>query len=397
MKVLQICLKPPFPEVDGGCKAMHAFSQGLLNNGVDLKVLTISTAKHPFQKDHMSSEYLNKTKIEHVFVDTSVNALGALKNLASKESYNIERFYDEVFEELVVKTLKQTNYDVVLLESLYVSKYVDVIRKYSDAKIILRAHNVESALWKRNAEDQKGVKKAYLNTLVKKLDRYEKQVLNSFDGIAAITKEDKFLLEKMGCQIPIEIFPFGVNMDDYPIGDMIVGKNVFHIGSMDWMPNQNGVKWFLDKIWNKVLKEVPEARLNLAGREMPNSIKTDSAQNIYVLGEVNSANGFINENNIMVVPLLTGGGMRVKIIEGMALGKTVVSTTIGAEGISITNNKNILIADSPNEMAQVIIECLTNNNKQLEIGKAARELMERDYDNKIIVTNLLTFFKQITA
>ncbi len=397
MKVLQICLKPPFPEVDGGCKAMHAFTQGLLKNGIDLKVLTISTAKHPFLKGKMPAEYLKSAAIEHVFVDTKVKAFGALKNLASQKSYNIERFYNKAFEDLIVKTIKTSDFDVVLLESLYVSKYVSVIRKYSKAKIVLRAHNVESALWKRNAAEQKGVKKAYLNTLVKKLDRYEKQVLNSFDGIAAITQEDKDLLLKMGCKAPITVFPFGVNLDNYTLQKVTSCKNVFHIGSMDWEPNQNGVEWFLDKVWSKVLKEVPTAKLSLAGREMPDWIKSNATKNINVLGEVDSAIDFINENNIMIVPLLTGGGMRVKIIEGMALGKTIVSTSIGAEGIAYTANSDILIADTPSKMSKTIVNCLKDEKKQLEVGAKARELIERDYDNKIIVTNLITFFKQLTA
>lgn len=395
MKVLQICLKPPFPEVDGGCKAMNAFTQGLIENDVDLKVLTISTAKHPFLKELMPESYLENTKIEHVFVDTKVKVVGAIQNLASSNSYNVERFYSKSFEDLIVKTIKTEDYDVVLLESLYVSKYVSAIRSNSTAKIVYRAHNIESELWKRNAADEKGVKKVYLKSLVKKLGKFEKQSLNSFDGIAAITSDDKDLLYQMGCKIPVEVFPFGVDMTTYPLKEIYPGNKVFHIGSMDWTPNQLGIKWFLNKVWELIVKEVPTAELNLAGRKMPGWIKSDKAINLNVLGKVDSAIDFINENNIMVVPLLTGGGMRVKIIEGMALGKLVIATSIAAEGISYTNKKNIVIADTPEEMANAIIYYLNNEKQQLEVGKQARELMEQDYDNKNIVANLLTFFKKI--
>jgi glycosyltransferase involved in cell wall biosynthesis len=395
MKVLQICLKPPFPEVDGGCKAMNAFTQGLIDNGVDLKVLTISTPKHPFLKESIPNEYFEKTNIEHVFVDTKVKAVKALENLASSKSYNVERFYDKSFENLIVKTIKDSDFDVILLESIYVSKYVAAIRKNSSAKIVLRAHNVESELWKRNAANQKGLKKVYVNTLVKKLANYEKQCLKSFDGIAAITASDKSLLEKMGCKIPVAVFPFGVNMTDYPFKESIAGNKVFHIGSMDWTPNQKGIKWLLNKVWTNVVKEFPTAELNLAGRQMPESIVSDKKINLNVWGRVDSAIDFINDNHIMVVPLLTGGGMRVKIIEGMALGKIVISTAIGAEGINYTDKKNIVIADSPREMIAAIVYYLNNEQQQFEIGKQARELMEQDYDNKNIVANLLTFFKKI--
>jgi len=395
MKVLQICLKPPFPEVDGGCKAMNAFTQGFLDNGIDLKVLTISTVKHPFLKKSMSEDYHKKTKIEHVFIDTKVKAINALTNLASSKSYNVERFYNKTFEELIIKTVKDSAFDVVLLESLYVSKYVAAIRKNSTAKIIYRAHNIESEIWERNAVDEKGLKKKYLNSLVKKLTNYEKQSLNTFDGIAAITQRDKEGLKQMGCKVPVEVFPFGINISDYPLKEITTGKNVFHIGSMDWTPNQVGIKWLLNNVWENVFKKVSVAKLNLAGRQMPEWIKSKKASNISVLGEVDSAIDFINENNIMVVPLLSGGGMRVKIIEGMALGKLVVATSIAAEGINYSDKKNIVIADSPKEMSEAIVYYLNNEQKQLEVGKAAKELMENDYDNKVIVANLLAFFKKI--
>ena len=125
MKVLQICLKPPFPEVDGGCKAMHAITQGFLDNGIDVKVLTISTPKHPFQKEKMSDSYLEKTGIEHVFIDTKVTFIGAFLNLFSSKSYNLERFYSKNFETLILKELKETNYDVVLLETFFVTGYIE--------------------------------------------------------------------------------------------------------------------------------------------------------------------------------------------------------------------------------------------------------------------------------
>ena len=263
MRVLQICLKPPFPEVDGGCKAMNAFTQGFIDNDIDLKVLTISTVKHPFLKESMSDEYLQKTNIEHFFVDTKVKVVKALGNLASSKSYNVERFYNKAFEQLIVKTIKEADFDVVLLESLYVSKYVAAIRSCSKAKIVFRAHNIESELWKRNATDQKGIKKLYVNSLVKKLVNYEKGSLNSFDGIAAITVKDKTLLEQMGCNIPVAVFPFGINIADYQLKENRSGKQVFHIGSMDWSPNQIGIKWLLDNVWGDVLKMNTEAYKNL--------------------------------------------------------------------------------------------------------------------------------------
>ena len=125
------------------------------------------------------------------------------------------------------------------------------------------------------------------------------------------------------------------------------------------------------------------------------SLKSNKASNIEVVGEVSNAVDFINENNIMVVPLLAGSGMRIKIIEGMALGKLIIATTIAAEGVSYTDKENIVIANTPEEFTKAITYYLKNTDMQISIGKSARILMENAYDNRVIVNNLIAFFKQI--
>ncbi len=187
MRILQICLKPPLPAVDGGCKAMNNITQGLLNKGLEVKVLTLSTHKHPFVKASLSSGYIEQTKIESVFIDTEIKLKDAFLNLFSSNSYNIERFYSIEFEELIIQTLKAQNFDAILFESLYVTPYVEAVRKHSKAKLVYRAHNVEFEIWERNATIEKGAKKRYLNLLAKRLKKYEGDVLYNFDGNAPIT------------------------------------------------------------------------------------------------------------------------------------------------------------------------------------------------------------------
>ena len=397
MKLLQICLKPPFPEVDGGCKAMHAITQGLIDQKVDVKVLTISTPKHPFQKDKMSSDYLEKTAIEHVFIDTKVRALGAFCNLFSSKSYNLERFYSKEFENLILKELKNNKYDVVLLETFFVTGYIDIIRANTTAKIVYQAQNIEHDIWELNASKESGLKKWYLNFLAKRLKKAEIENIQKVDGIAPITDMDKKRFTELGATVPMITIPFGINLSDYKFETPHSGNKVFHIGSMDWSPNQIGIKWLLDNVWKNVYDKNNNTELNLAGRRMPEWLTSNKNQNINVVGEVDSAIGFINKNNIMVVPLLTGSGMRIKIIEGMVLGKLVITTTIGAEGISYTDKKNIVIANTPKEFSDAINYYLNHKEDQISIGKAARELMENSYSNDVIVNNLITFCKELIS
>ncbi len=394
MKVLQICSKPPLPEIDGGCKAMNNITKGLLQNNVVVKILTLATHKHPFNQNELDPDYLNSTQIESAFADTRPKPIAALFNIFSCKSYNLERFSTKVFDDVITSTLSNNNFDVVLIEGLYVSMYLNTIRNFSSAKVVYRAHNIESEIWYRNATASKGLKKWYLNHLARKLERYEKSELNNFDGIAAITQKDKDKLIEMGCQIPIQVFPFGVDLTDYKVSSITNKNSIFHIGSMDWLPNQEGINWFLEKVWTDVIKSYPSVEFNLAGKNMPQILLNFQQANVNVLGEVENAVDFINQHSIMVVPLFAGSGMRIKIIEAMALQKVVIATSIAAEGINYKSGKNIIIANTAKEFVDAIGQCLVNKELVSEIGENARIMVTSSYDNKVIVNNLVEFFKQ---
>ena len=146
MNILQICSKPPFPKKDGYALAVNHISDALINKGHKLKVMAISTPKHD-AKD-IPSQYLSNTDFEHIFIDTNVKILPAFQNLFSKSSYNTNRFYSNSFAKRLKELIKENSFDIVLLEGLYVCPYFEMISKNSNAKIVLRAHNIESDIWK---------------------------------------------------------------------------------------------------------------------------------------------------------------------------------------------------------------------------------------------------------
>ncbi len=393
MKVLQICSKPPRPSVDGGCKATNNITEGLLSNNIQVKILTLSTHKHPFQKEKLSEKYIQSTQIEHVFIDTRVKLLPALVHFCSSRSYNLSRFFCKKFEDLIVLNLKKEKYDIVLLEGLFVTDYLQAIRKYTDAKVIMRSHNVEFEIWERSAESEKNpIKKFYQNHLAKQLKRDEVIVLNELDAIASITYKDKKKFIELGCKKPINVIPFGINLNDYQVNQKNNQFDFFHIGSMDWVPNQQAIKWFLEKVWSQVEIKHPEALINIAGKKMPDWLREWKQHNVKIVGEVPNAVDFINENKIMIAPLFSGSGMRVKIIEAMALGKVVIATDIAMEGIDVEHKKNVLIADTADDFVQSINWCMENLSQLEVIGNNARKLIEEKYDNAVIIKKLIDLF-----
>ena len=154
---------------------------------------------------------------------------------------------------------------------------------------------------------------------------------------------------------------------------------------MNWIPNEEGMKWFLDKVWPIVHDRLPTLKLYLAGRFMPEWLLKSQLPNVEVVGEVADAQQFINSKSIAIVPLLSGSGIRIKIIESMALGKAIVSTRMGAEGIAIREGIDILVADTPEDFAYAVESLANSQQRTTEMGAKARISIEESYDNRKII------------
>lgn len=393
MKILVLSNKSPLPPSEGGPLAIYNLCYALLQQH-RVKIITICTPKFPVKADIAYDFFKKATELEHVFVDTRVTIKGAFLNLFSKKSYNISRFYDKAFEAKLMETLQADNYDIVQLESLYMTPYIDAIRAHSSAKIILRTHNIEYLIWQRiTANTSNFIKRTYLSYITAKLKRYETQAFGRVDGIAAITSEDAGCIKQYAHGIPVISIPFGIDPIKYqgsPKAETSI--SLFHIGSMDWIPNQEGISWFLNTCWPVISKDVPAIKLHLAGRNMPWWLLSKELPNVTIEGEVADARQFMNQHTVQVVPLLSGSGIRIKIIEAMALAKPVIATSIAAEGISYTPGKNILIADTPEEFSKHIRFLLAHPEKIEEIGREAQVLIRDQYSINAIAANLSMFY-----
>ena len=396
MNILQICNKPPFPPLEGGSLAMNAITQGLLNKDYKVKVLAVSSYKNQVLPELFPQWYLQSTQFESVFIDLKVKVFPAFLNLFSSKSYHVQRFISKDFELKLIEILQNETFDIIQLETLYITPYLSVIRKYSNAKIVLRSHNIEHLIWERIAKEAKNpFKKWYVKHLATTLKNYEVSTLNKYDGIVAITQTDAITLKQLGCNKALIAISYGLDINEYTVDNENETIDLFHIGAMNWIPNQQGIKWFLDNVWNLIRKELPDLKLCLAGRNMPDWLLQSKYPNVKILGEVENAKFFIQSNGIMIVPLFSGSGIRIKIIEAMALGKVVITTSIGAEGINYTNNENIIIANTIDEFKNVVVELIHNNEKRRTIAQNARKLIEKEHNNNAMIDKLIAFYKQI--
>jgi len=394
MKVLQLCNKPPYPSVDGGTMAMDSITSGLLCEGCEVKVLTVETDKHPVRRELIPAEYLKQTGLESVYVDLRVKPLPAIFAMLCGESYHVKRYVSEAFAAKLREILEKESFDIVHVESIFLTPYVPLIRKYSDAKIILRAHNVEHLIWRQVAQScTNSLKRWYLKHLSLTLRAYELEHLNDYDGVVCITMNDAEVFRQAGCRKPVVSISFGIDPGEVPSVE-VEPDSLFHIGAMDWLPNQESIRWMLEEVWPVVHREVPQAKLYLAGRKMPSQWMNATIEGVSVIGEVPDAMYFIGSKKINVVPLLSGSGIRVKIIEAMSIGKTVITTTVGAQGIDYTDGENILIADTPEQFARQIKRCLDDDAFCSRVGEAAAQLVADQYDRKKLAEELIEFYNK---
>lgn len=397
MKVLQLCHKPPFPVKDGGCLAINQMSNAVMGQDMDLTILSIATPKHPFVAGHFPKGYLKRTRFEAVFVDTRLNVVDAFSNLITSDTYHVSRFFSSDVDKAITGLLQSEKFDFVICESIFVAPYIASIRRLSKAKIILRSHNLEFSIWHRLAKSRPaGLKKTYLKILTKQLRDYEIEMLSQIDGLIAINSDELKHYRRLGYKNRGLTIPFGVNPDEYVPGTAFEKQSVFHLGSMDWKPNEEGIEWFLKKVWPTISKKNPKLTLYLAGRCMPEWLLDLKLKGVKVIGEVDDAQEFMKSKNIMIVPLMSGGGMRVKMIEALALRKPIVSTPLGANGVAVRDEKSVMLARKPSEFAQAILKLSEDPELAENIAGEGRKLVETKYDNEKLAVHLQNFLSSFS-
>jgi polysaccharide biosynthesis protein PslH len=396
MNILVLTKKFPYPAKDGETIAIMQLIKGLAAAGNKVTALCINTHKHYSDITVLPESLKQLADFHAVDVNTSPDVFGALKNLFSSESYHYSRFYDETFNKQLAALLQKDAYDIVQLEGLYMTLYVDTIRKYSKAKIALRAHNIEYEIWERTvAQMSFSPKQWYLKLQTKRLKQFELKQPAKCDAIVAISETDRIKFEQIVPSIPKISLMVGIDVQEDKPAMNEEPFSVVHLGSMDWLPNQEGVKWFLENCWNNILKLVPQAKFYLAGRHIPEWFKKIQARHFIIESEVADAKQYLLSKSVVIVPLLSGSGIRVKIIENLSLGKCVVSTTVGAEGIGITHEQNILIADSPELFTELVVKSLTNESFRNNIARNAFTFAADNFDNNKLAKKLNDFYKKL--
>lgn len=383
-KILIISHKPPYPKLDGGGIAIAQILEALLEQGCHVTFLCMETDKHPFENS-ITNTNLN---LKAIYVNTKLKIALALSNMFTKKSYILSRFNQKVFKESLKKILKKQIFDIIIFESLFTSTYLDTVNELSNAKKIYRSHNIEHNIWFEQSNQKKNIfKKWYLNIQAERLKNEEIKFWNNIDSILSISETDRSHIIKQ-CHTPTHTIGLYLEKRHLKYNDQSTKVDFFHLGAMDWLPNQDGMNWILKDVFPKVKQSEKSAELHLGGRAMPIKLKSYIQDGYYNHGEVSNATDFMSRHKVMLVPLFSGSGIRVKIVEGMSLGKCIISTSIGVKGINCTNKKNILIANTENEFIEAMRFCIQNPEMVEKIGNEAKKYSRENFSKKQITNKL---------
>ncbi len=393
MKVLLLTHKPIFPLVDGGCIAMQEFMQNLLQLNFDIQHLSISTAKHPFDLSKYPLDIQQKIKPENVFVNTKISLVKAIIALIKQDSYNISRFYSSEFEKLLVAKLKNASFDLLILESVFLLPYLTSIRQHFNGKVIVRTHNVEYQIWERMATFETNIlKKKYLQKLAKDLKRYEIDHLKKTDGLICISDLDKRMFQSHGIFLPMVTIPVSIHVEDqFKFNEN--SSDIFFLGAMNWQPNKEAVETLLNDIFPKIRAKFPQTKLHLAGSYMSSKLINLKQENVVIHGRVENVQKFMSEHGILVVPLKSGSGIRIKILEAMAVATPVIATSVGFEGIAVLNRIEGIVANSTLAFYDAICDLIESPKLAQAIGQKGQSMIIQKYNQEQVSAKLYEFLK----
>ncbi|WP_018342992.1 glycosyltransferase family 4 protein [Cytophaga aurantiaca] len=391
-RILQIINRIPFPLNDGGNIAAWYVAHYLKKFGHSVDLAFLNTNKHHEAPQSIAAGYRN---FFYTDINTNITVTGLLKSFFSETAYNIERFRSKEFEKVLTNALKENEYDFIQIEGAYMALYIPLLRRLSNAKIVLRSHNIEHQIWERLAlHTTNPLKKVFIQQLAKKIKTFEETTLHQFDAIVAITPDDEAYYRSKNYKGKLTTIQAG--FEDSLIQNPVKKPySVCFIGSMQWMPNTEGIEWFLKEVWPLVLKEVPEAKFYIAGKGMDASFDKWNRPGVILEGLVPNASDFIQNHNVFVVPLRSGGGMRLKVVEAMGMCMPIVSTTIGAEGIHCIPNEDILICDTPTELKNGIVLLLQNEALARQIAQHARNRAVSEYSWETLISGFEKMYKEL--
>ena len=304
--------------------------------------------------------------------------VGYVRRIFQAAPFAVSNFADAAVRRHVTTWLNEKRFDVAVCDFLVAT--INFPRTLATPTVLFQ-HNVESSLWKRRVSTESNpVRRLAYKLEAVKMDRYERREVRRFHSIIAVSEHDRKQMLEMGAS-EVTVVPTGVDTQKYQVSPPATANppRIVFTGSMDWEPNIDAVNYFCREILPGVQKELPRALFQIVGRKPPTSVKRLACDYVQVTGTVPSVSDYLRDATVVVVPLRAAAGTRLKIFEAMAMGKAVISTSIGAEGLAVHNGSDIILADEPAAFANAIVRLTCDSGLRRQYELAAVKLASQ-YD-----------------
>jgi sugar transferase (PEP-CTERM/EpsH1 system associated) len=315
----------------------------------------------------------------------------AALHLADPLPYAVAKYRSRPFRRLLNELLSSQSFDLIVSDFLVPAVN---LRQRLPCPAVIFTHNVESEIWRRHFETKTGILGRFLfGTQYRRMLRFEERTLRRFDGVLAVSEADSTTFARLypdALREPAHVVPTGVDTEFFsPIPSPPAGRELVFTGSMDWLPNEDAMLYFCRDILPLIRRQEPQVTLSIVGRAPTPAVQRLAAEhNVVVTGRVDDVRPFMGHAAVYIVPLRIGGGTRLKIFEAMAMGKAVVSTTVGAEGLPVTSGTHVTLADEPHTFAQAVLELLRNLDRRRALEAAAHALVLERYDWSAVAGDL---------
>jgi polysaccharide biosynthesis protein PslH len=304
-----------------------------------------------------------------------------LTNLLSPRPYIVDRHYSGALADKASSLVATGDFD--LLHCEWTPYTENILSLFGKIPTVLSAHNVEAQIWERYYQTEVNpAKKAYIYLQWQKLLRYEAAAAQRYTAVSTVSEPDSnIFIKQYGCR-QVQVVPNGVDEQYFsPVSTELQSGSMVFTGSMDWRPNQDGVRYFIEEVFPLILQKTPSATFTIVGRKPPLWLVelAERTNGVTVTGTVDDVRPYIARSALYVVPLRVGGGSRLKILEAFAMNKIVLSTSVGAEGLDVEENVHILLRDTAEALADTACQILADQERFARLGAAGRNLILQHY------------------
>ena len=383
--ILIISNKAAFPTSDGGAVAIKSLCENLTSKNYQLDIVAIQKSQEQREKTMPITTKINEKITQIVFREKmNFNILEFIKSLFTTTSYQASRFYTKEIKYFIQKLIDKKKYKYVIFESIFSAVYLQKLKISKSSKLILRAHNVEHKIWQDLAKNNV-MKKMFFLFMSHQIKLMEETIPKHVDYIFTLSGSDEKYFSSI---FPEKIYNIPVTFNTNHAAAKKIKNTIVHLGAMDWKPNVEGINWFMHEVLPLIKKMKHNIQIHIAGKGMPKKYFNYNDETTIVKGKIKNVKNYIMSKEIMFVPLFSGSGIRIKILEGMSFGLPIISTSKGAEGIPYTHLENIIIANTANEFCNAISLLIENKKLAKKIGTNGQLLIKKYFSKHFAINQL---------